>query len=153
MRLRTWTAFFAEGTLIFCNSTFAKDYKNAGAANIYLGPEERGYLKALQDFTRDFDPRAAIADVKVSSPTLVRGYALRGPNAYAAYIHAYTDHKNPTTGISITIEPQSGGTATWISPATGQVLGRQRVSAGSQNLQVPAFTTDIALKIVEVARN
>ena len=43
MRLRSWAAFFAEGVFIFWNSSGAKDYKNPGAANIYLGPEERGY--------------------------------------------------------------------------------------------------------------
>lgn len=146
MRLRSWTAFFAEGAFIFWNASFAKDYK-AGAANIYLGPQERGYLKVLQNFTRGFDSRAMITDVKVSDSTRVRAYALRGPKGYAAYLHAYTNHTSPTKSIILTIKPQSAGTATWINPATGQILGTQRISAGSQNLTVPVFTTDIALKI------
>src|SRR5205807_3211867 len=90
MRLRAWTAFFAEGSLILWNSSFAKDYQNAGAANIYLGPEERGYLAVLQRFTRGFDPRATIASLAISDPGRVRGYALRGPSGYAAYLVAYT---------------------------------------------------------------
>ncbi len=147
MRLRGWTAFFAEGVLIFWNAGFAKDYKNASAANIYLGPEERGYLRVLQDFTRGFDPRATVAELKVSDPSRVRGYALRGPAAYAAYLHAYTDHTNATKGIRVTIDPSVDGAATWFSPATGQVLGTQPVAAGSQTLAVPPFTIDVALKI------
>ena len=146
MRLRAWTTFFAEGALIFWNNSFAKDYK-AGAANIYLGPEERGYLKVLQDFTRGFDARAQITTLQVSNPNLVRGYALSSPTTYATYLHAYTDHANPTTGISVTLESPAAGTATWIEPATGRVLGSQAIAAGTQVLTVPPFTIDIALKI------
>jgi len=147
MRIRSWTAFFDEAVLIFWNSSFAKDYRGGVASNIYLGPEERGYLKVLQDFTRGFDSRALRAEVQVSNPALVRGYALQGPTAYAAYLHAYIDHTNPTSGISMAIEPVASGTAIWISPASGEVLGTQSVSAGSQMLAVPSFITDIALKI------
>ena len=147
LRLRSWTAFFAEGTLIFWNSSFAKDYFNASAANVYLGPEERGYLKVLQDFTRGFDSRAAIAVLAVNDVARVRGYALSGPAMYAAYLHAYTDHMNPTAGISVTVTPQAAGLATWTEPSSGRVLATQQLSAGRQTLVVPSFTTDIALKI------
>ena len=151
MRIRSWTAFFNEGALIFWNSSFAKDYRGGVASNIYLGPEERGYLKVLQDFTRGFDPRAVIAEVKVSSPERVRGYALGSPSAYGAYLHAYTDHTSPTSGISITVDSPGNGTASWIDPATGNLLSTQSVSAGSQTLNVPPFTADIALKITAQA--
>lgn len=147
MRLRSWTAFFAEGVLIFWNSSGSKDYKNAGAANIYLGPEERGYLKVLQDFTQGFDARAAITTVQVSDTKLVRAYALTSSTSYAAYLHAYTDHAKPTTGITVTIEPQTAGLATWMEPSTGRVLNTQSVEAGRQTLAVPPFTIDVALKI------
>ena len=147
MRLRSWTTFFAEGTLIFWNSSFAKDYRNPDAANIYLGPEERGYLKVIQDFTRRFDPNLAIVTVGVSNPARVRAYALSSATMYAAFLHAYTDHTNPTIGISVTIETRAAGTATWIEPATGRVLGSQLVVVGRQSLAVPAFVTDVALKV------
>ncbi|MBI3962955.1 MAG: DUF5060 domain-containing protein [Deinococcus sp.] len=151
LRLRSWTAFFNEGVFIFWNSSFAKDYQGGVASNIYLGPEERAYLRILQDFTRGFDLRASMVPLAVSNPALVRGSALRSPSAYAAYLHAYTDHSNPASGITVTVDLLAGGTATWISPATGEVLGTQNVSAGLQTLPVPAFTTDIALKITTEA--
>lgn len=144
MRLRAWTAFFAEGTLIFFNSSFAKDNV---ASSIYLGPQERRYLRVLQSFTSGFDSRASIAHVSVSQPAAVRGYALRGPRAYAAYLVAYTDHSRPTRGVSVVVDPRAGGRATWIDPATGAVLGRVRVRTGTQRLRVPPFTTDVVLKI------
>lgn len=151
MRLRSWTAFFAEGVLIFWNSSFAKDYKNPEAANIYLGPEERGYLKVLQDFTRGFDPRAIMTDVQVNDPSRVRAYALKSPSTYAAYLHAYTDHDKSTTGVQITIDLPRCGMATWIEPSSGRVMGRQNVDAGRQTLSVPPFTIDAALKVKAIS--
>ena len=147
MRLRAWTTFFAEGTLIFWDASFAKDYRNAGAADLYMGPEERGYLRVLQRFTNNFDPHARITTIGVSDPSHARAYALRGPRQYAAYLHAYTNHSSATTGVAITIDVPSAGTATWSSPATGAVLGRARVHAGTQTIAVPSFVTDIALKV------
>jgi len=145
MRIRTWTAFFAEGTIIFWNSSFAKDYRSAGAANIYLGPEERGYLSVLQSFTKGFDARARIVAPTTSGP--VRVYALRGPRSYAAYLHAYTDHTTPTDGVRILVNPATKGQAVWTDPATGVVVKRALVRPGKQTLVVPPFVTDIALKI------
>ncbi len=147
MRLRSWTTFFAEGALIFWNGSGAKDYRSLGAATIYLGPEERGYLRVLQDFARGFDANAAIATVVVSDPGRVRAYGLSSPTTYAAYLHAYTNHASLTSGINVTIEPRAAGIAMWIEPVTGHVLASQRISAGHQSLVVPAFVTDIALKI------
>jgi hypothetical protein len=144
MRLRAWTAFFAQGALIFWNASFAKD--DVGNA-IYLGPQERRYIRVLQRFTRGFDRRASITSVATSAPALVRGYALRGPRQYAAYLVAYTNHASPTTSVRVSVNPRSRGEATWISPSTGAILGRRKLRGGSQWLAVPAFTTDIALKI------
>jgi hypothetical protein len=117
------------------------------ASNIYLGPQERGYIKILQDFVRGLDRRIAPAQIDISDAARVRGYALSAPTVFAAYLHAYTDHTNPTTGISVTIDSPLAGTATWVDPATGAVLGTASVAAGRQTLTAPAFTTDVALKI------
>jgi hypothetical protein len=147
MRLRAWTAFFGEVSLIFWNTSFSKNYR-AGSGNIYLGPEERGYLRVLQSFTRGFDPRARIAPVVLSPSASIRGYALSGPRQYAAYLHAFRDHQSATSGASLTINISHRGTATWISPATGKVLGRTVLGRrGTWTLRVPSFDTDVALKV------
>jgi hypothetical protein len=148
MRIRSWTAFFREATFIFWNESAVKGAMNGVASNIYLGPEERGYIKALQAFTAGFDPRATPLDATTDSPALVRAYALRSPSVYAAYLHAYTDHTNPTTSVSLSIDPFNTGTATWIDPSTGTTLGTATITTvGAQPLAVPAFTTDVALVI------
>jgi hypothetical protein len=58
-----------------------------------------------------------------------------------------TDHTQPVRGARVTVDPLVGGIATWIDPATGQVLGTKRVATGPQTLTVPPFTIDAALKI------
>jgi hypothetical protein len=146
MRLRTWSAFFNEGVLIFWNTSFARDYRS-GAANLYLGPEERQYIYALQNFTRDVDPDAAIAPVTVSNPARVRGYGLRSSGSFAAYLHNFTDHDNPTTNISITVDLPVDGFALWYDTVSGRIIRIDTVSAGRQTSRVPEFITDIALKV------
>ena len=59
MRVRSWSSFFNEGSLIFWQTGYSKAYCT-NPANIYLGPEERGYLKVLGDFTSGFDTKAAM---------------------------------------------------------------------------------------------
>ena len=146
MRLRAWTAFFAEGTLIFWNTSAIKDYRSP-AGNIYLGPEERCYLRVLQRFTQGFDPRARIVPISASAPSTVRGYALSGPREFGAYLHAFRNQTAPTTGVRLRIRVPSAGSATWIDPAGGRVLARSTVRRGTRTLAVPPFLVDIALKI------
>jgi hypothetical protein len=146
MRLRAWTAFFAEGTIIFWNTSGIKNYRSA-AANIYLGPEERGSLNVLQRFTQGFDPRARIVPINASAPATVRGYALSGPREFGAYLHAFRNQAAPTTGVRLTIRARSTGSATWIDPVGGRVLARSTVRRGTRQLVVPPFLVDVALKI------
>jgi Domain of unknown function (DUF5060) len=146
LRIRSWIAFFAESTLVFWNTSFAKDYRSS-TANVYLGPQERGYVRVLQDYTRPFDPRARVVDASVAPTTAARGYALRGPRDYGLYLVAAGDRSAPTTGATATVDPARAGTAVWTDPASGRVLARQSVKAGSQTIAVPPFTVDVALKI------
>ena len=133
--------------MIFWNTSGSKDYRRGSAANIYLGPEERGYTKILQDFTRGFDLRAQMVSVEPAPKTKVRGYGLSGPAAYALYVHNYVDHTNKTSGVTVEIAPQFAGTATWINPSTGAKLGSRKLPAGKQTVNVPKFVTDVALKM------
>ena len=147
MRLRTWTAFFAEATIVFWNTSATKDYL-AEAANIYLGPEERGYIRVLSRYTSGFDPKARVVTASVSGATGLRAYALRGPAAYGLYVVDGASHSAQVSGARVVVDPAHSGRATWTDPATGRALFSVRVPAGRQTLRVPRFTTDVALKIV-----
>ena len=146
LRLRAWTAFFAEATLVFWNTSATKDYV-AGAANIYLGPEERGYVQVLSHWTSGFDPRARVVSTTVRGPTGLRAYALRGPSEYGLYLVDGASHSESVTGARVVVDPAHTGRAVWTDPSTGRSLGTSRAAAGRQTLAVPTFTTDVALKI------
>jgi hypothetical protein len=146
MRLRMWTAFFAEGALIFWNTSGTKRYQ-AGAANMYLGPEERQFFRVLQSFTRGFDASARVAPVTVTPSAAIRGYALSGRRDYAAYLHAFANHDSPTRGGRITIVAGARASGSWIDPATGRALARVTLRRGTQTLAVPPFLIDVALKL------
>jgi len=148
-RLSTWSAFFAEGSIVFWNSSFIKNFSNPNSvANAYLGVTTRSFIKVLTDFTGQVPADARITKIEVNKPNLVRAYGLNSSSAYFAYLHAFTNHQNKTNRISIIIEPQTAGYATWIEPATGRVLATGgSVSAGRQTLTVPPFLIDVALKV------
>ena len=147
MRLRAWTAFFAEATLVFWNTSATKDYQSA-TANIYLGPVERSYVRVLATYMRGFDPRARAVTAAAHGTAGLRAYALRGPHEYGLYLVDGASHSEQVTGARVVVNPARAGLATWIDPSTGRTLDSSRVKAGRQALAVPAFTTDVALKVV-----
>ena len=151
MRLRSWSAFFNEGILIFWNTSGFKNYRSPVAANIYIGPDERGFVKVLQDFTAGVSPLVRVAPVQVSQTSTVRGYALSSPTSFMAYLTNFRDHTNPTSDVSISFNSPVRGTAVWVDPSTGGVIGSATVpvTVGANTLQVPAFVTDIALKLAK----
>ena len=51
--------------------------KPGRAANIYLGPEERGYIRVLQDFASRLDSDVEMVAVDVSMLDQIRAYGLR----------------------------------------------------------------------------
>lgn len=147
-RLTTWSAFFAEGSIIFWNSSFIKNYSNPNiASSSYLGATTRGYIKVLTDFTKEVPSDTRIATIAVNKPNFVRASALSSASGYFAYLHAFTNHQSRTSGITVTIKSPTAGTATWIEPATGRVLATDKVSAVAQTLTVPPFLIDVALKV------
>jgi hypothetical protein len=146
-RLRNWTSFFAEGILIYWDDAGSKTACGTANTNYYIGDEERASTKALAAFTRGFDPKAKMASDFVVSGATLRGHSLSGPVDYALYLVNANNHASPTSGAKVTVSPQAAGHAIWVDPSTGTLLGELDVPAGSQALDVPSFTTDIALKI------
>ena len=144
LRIHSWTALFNEAFFILWNSSFAKDYR-AEAANIYLGPQERGYIANLQTFAKSIDSDVRVASIIVRPPTAVKAYALSSSEVFAAYLHNHRDHKNPSRGTTVQIRIPHEGVAYWYSPETGTASPGFPVSAGFRTLQVPPFVTDIAL--------
>ena len=147
-RIISWTAFFKGVGLVFWDTSWSKNHMGGNnVSNQYIGPVLRSYIGILSNYTNEF-PAGTESTAIVSNPSLVRGYVLNSPTVYGAYLHAYTNHTTPTTGITITINPQAQGRATFYNPSTGAVLGTPvDIQPGTSILSVPSFVTDIALKI------
>lgn len=144
MRIRSWTAFFEEATLIFWNTSFARDYTNPDAANLYLGPEERGYIRVLQDFTGRVDPGVQpFAFTAVDRR--VRAYGLRSSDGLYGYFHHFAS-RGPVAA-SVSVDVAAPGTAVWIDPSTGVVLSSTSLGIGRQTLLLPTFSIDLALRL------
>jgi 4-amino-4-deoxy-L-arabinose transferase-like glycosyltransferase len=148
MRIRTWTALFQEISFIFWNTGIW--YTRDIAANLYLGPEEREYIRVLQDFSSKLDAEVRMTPAEVSSNG-VRAYGLLSNTIAAVYLHHFENHNTLKNNVKITLDlPSSGHSGDelmgkWIDPATGEVLASIHVSTGHQTLHVPPFTVDIAL--------
>ncbi len=157
MRIRAWTALFQEITLVFWNTSWSKagmfggHYSPGMGANVYLGPEERGYIRILRDFASRLDSGVRMAPVSLTSPGLVRAYGLVSKQTAGIYLQHAADHTTPVEQVELSFDFSPFGhqqlIGEWIDPATGAVLSRVNVAPRLCSLTVPPFQVDIALLI------
>jgi len=156
LRIRSWTGLFEEVSFILWNTSWSKrgmfggHHRQGRVANIYLGPEERTYTRALQAFAARLDVDVRMVPVQVSAPNDVRAYGLVSATVAAAYLHHFADHSQPLQGLTVTLAPPTraaGGQlfAQWTDPATGQEVGRSTIPSSTTRLEVPPFRVDLAL--------
>jgi len=167
MRVRLWTAMFREISLVFWETSYAKD---GHSMNIWLGPEERQYVCALQDFAHRLDPGIKPADVHLAGakPGEVRAYGLRSDKRAAVYLHHVAceqcrqaagakqhhphrwDHqRGAVKDLRVTIDVPRAAKGYWYNPTNADVLGRFDAPAGKQTFPAPPFEVDLALLITE----
>jgi len=144
MRIRNWTAFFHEIAFIFWNTSYAKD---GHYMNIWLGPREREYVRALQDFAYSLDADIAMAPVAVSDTSKVRACALTSGRRAAVYLHHFENHTDPVKGLRVTLNVPAAAKGYWYSTENAAILGTFEASAGEQTFEAPGFAVDLALLI------
>ena len=165
MRVRCWTALFREVVFIFWETSYAKDGHHM---NIWIGPEERQYVRALQDFAGRLDRGVRIVDVPLGGPSAagVRSYGLRSGKRAAVYLHHVTcarcaadraagkrpehrwDHdRGAVEGLTVTVDAPADAKGYWYRPRDASILKRIDVRAGRQALPAPAFKVDLALLV------
>jgi len=144
MRLRNWAGLFNEVSFIFWNTSYAKD---GHFMNLWIGPREREYVRAMQDFACRLGAGVRMVPVGVSDRAAVEGWAVAGPRRAAVYLHHFKDHANDVRDLTVTLDVPAAATAYWYSPETAAILGRAPVAAGKQTLPVPVFRVDLALLI------
>ena len=144
MRIRNWTALFNEITFIFWNTSYARDGHNM---NIWLGPKEREYVRAMQDFAYRLDKDVRMVPVDVSQPEKVRAYALASPERAGVYLHHFASHSEPVRGVRIGLDVPTTAKGYWYCPENAAILGVIDLAKRTDTIDVPAFTVDIALLI------
>lgn len=157
MRIRVWTGLFQEISFVFWNTNWSKQgmfggrYTPGVAANVYLGPEERQYIKVFRDFSSQLDEDVRMAPISVGSLSSVRAYGLVSSNIGAIYLHHAENHTSPADNVEVSFDfsalPRTKLAGEWIDPGTGEVLSRADVPASLAALRVPPFKVDIALLI------
>ena len=144
MRIRNWTAFFSEISFIFWNTSYARD---GHFMNIWLGPKERQYVRAMQDFAYRLDRDVVVVPAEVSNPRAVRAYALASKERVGVYLHHYENHDKPLEGASITLDVPKNAKGYWYSPENAAILKTTELKKGKNTIEVPRFIVDIALLI------
>ncbi len=167
MRVRCWTAFFTEIAFIFWETSYARD---GHVRNIWLGPEERQYIKALQDFAYALDGGIGAAEVPLAGRQAneVRSYGLRSEKRIAVYLHhhvcrecaeasrsgrhaehSWNHDRGEVRGLRVTLDVPQKATAYWYNPTDASIRGSIVLSPGRRILTAPPFKVDLALLITD----
>ena len=144
MRLRNWSALFNEVSFVYWNTSYARD---GHYMNMWFGPQEREYVRAMQDFAYRLGGGLAMVPVTASAPAAVRAYGLASERTAGVYLHHYQNHDNPVTGVTVALEVPTAGEGYWYRPTDAMVLQRVPAPAGRQTFTAPDFTVDLALLI------
>ena len=174
MRVRLWTALFGEIHFVFWETSYAKD---GHTMNIWIGPEERQYVRVLQDFARRLDAEVKPVDIEPAGKGAgtVRAYGLRSEKRAAVYLHHFGcaqcdreakrgghrrhrwDHdRGRVEGLEIAVDVPEGVRGYWVDPRDASIVKRveKRIEKrgeprpGRQRLAVPPFEVDLALLLV-----
>ncbi len=167
MRVRTWTAFFNEIAFIFWETSYAKD---GHVRNIWLGPQERQYIHALQDFAYSLDAGARMVEAPLSGTQVaeVRSYGLRSEKRAAVYLHHHVcgecekasrggrrpqhnwNHdRGLVKGLRVTVDVPKRARGYWYNPTDASIIGSFDALAGRHTFTAPPFTIDLALLITD----
>ena len=163
MRVRSWTAMFREIAFIFWETSYAKD---GHVRNIWIGPQERQYIRAMQDFAGMLDRDVRMVEVPLSGSgaDAVRAYGLGSPACAAVYLHHFTCHecrrlrqtnehvphdwshdRGRVTGLEVTVDVPVESDGYWYRPSDGAILDAFHAAPGRRTVPVPPFSVDLAL--------
>ena len=153
-RIMGWTGFFKQTSMMFWGYgggglPHQTSFTPSGISNESIGWEEQLETKILMDFCSSLDPAAAPISVTLSPANQMQSFALSSPTDLGLYItHGLATLNALITNATVTVNvPTNNMQGEWIDPATGTLLKTITANAGSQTLPIPAFGTDIALRL------
>jgi hypothetical protein len=144
MRLRNWAALFNEVSVIFWNTSYARD---GHFMNLWIGPREREYVRAMQGFAYALGGGLKMMPVTVSDPSAVRGWAIANGRRAGVYLEHHKDHAGAVRGLKVTLDVPHAGRGYWYSPETAAILGTCDAPKGRATFAAPPFAIDLALLV------
>jgi hypothetical protein len=153
-RIIGWTGFFKQTSMMFWGYggggiPSQTSFTPSGISNETIGWEEQLETKILTDFAGGLDPAANPVSVTLTPANQMQSYALASATDLGLYItHGLATLNALITNGTVTLTvPTNNMLGEWIDPATGTLLKTISANAGSQALAIPAFATDIALRL------
>lgn len=147
MRARLWIGYFKKAFYIYWNTSMQlymnRQNTTQGPSNIYLGPMERQHISAFSSFISDV--HEPLIEYPLASDDNV--YTLKSGSQIIGYV-ARQIIGAPQKSTTFMIDMPADGVIRWVNPSTGSVILEQAVQKGTQMLQSPIFSTDIAFKIL-----
>lgn len=145
MRLLSWLSTFQNMGLIFWTQGQNGIYKNPDNANIYLGPTERSYLAILSDFLPKDMSLPIETKLSLLKDLQTQIYYLKNNDYILAYLLKIdkTEEKNAKLGLNL----ENDAELEWINPKTGIVFEKITLKQGGQEIIIPSFELDLAMKI------
>jgi hypothetical protein len=143
MRVRVWTAFFHQASLVFWNQTSNKNTYNPtyDNSNIYLGDEERQYSAVFLELTQRL-PTDLLPGLDPSPQLPVRSYTLRNANTFLQYTF---NSRDSTDVVTFTNPFKTAATLEWFDPTDGKLLRKDELQP-NQTVSSPQFRRDIFAK-------
>jgi hypothetical protein len=144
MRLRIWAGLFNEASPIFWNTSYARD---GHFMNLWIGPRERQYVRAMQDFAYALGGGLRMVPVTTSEHAAVRAWGLANDRRAGVYLHHFRDHETAVKGLKVELDVPRAAKGYWYAPETAALLGSFDAPAGRQTFTAPDFTVDLALLV------
>ncbi len=144
MRVRIWTAFFNQASLIFWNQSNDRNFYNPTYqnSNLFLGEVERGYAGTFLQLTKDL--ALDLQPTKGETQGTVRSYQLQNQSTVLTYFFnsAVAEKKNILTTNTL----NTSARYEWFDTRTGELLSSGEVERNAA-ISSPLFSVDIFLKV------
>ncbi len=112
--------------------------------NIYVGPEERTYLKNLTDFLPKLSA-TAVSEQKIDEENNVMMYGLKDDSYEIFYLIKLDVLNEPKEFL---LNAKFDGKIQFVDPRSGKVLEDDLIYKDQKAISLPTFADDIAIKVV-----
>lgn len=144
LRKTAWIFTMQKMGLITWNTGFGF-FENKFNGNIYVGPEERFYLKIITDFMPIFSS-SAINEKRIDEENGIVIYGLKD-EAQELYYILKTDLTKTTKELSL--NAKKDGAVVLLNPKTGQVIRKESLPAGTdRKIALSMIEDDLVIKII-----